>query len=394
MRAVRNTEDGIRVLDLPAPEPTGDEVVVKVAASGICGSDLHLVEWGPLPVTLGHEIGGWLDDGTPVAIEPVRYRCGECDSCQTGDTHLCRSAQTVGIGMDGGMADAVAVTPDCIVPLPEGLSVHDASLVEPVACAVRAMHRAGVESGQRVAVIGGGTLGIAAVAAAANLGCDVGVAARHPHQVAAAEAVGGHPIDGHYDVVVEAAGTGSALSEAVGLARVRGTVALLGTYWGEITAKAMPIGLKELDVVGCLAYGEHGGHREVEDAATLLAAVPELAAALITHRFPLDDAAEAFRVASDRSAGAIKVTLEPSVSTPGDQSTPRIRRASVAPMRAACALACSAVGPVHPWSTASANSAYQRSKCSGRSGSSSFSAWCGPRIMPSYPGWFSRTRHQ
>jgi threonine dehydrogenase-like Zn-dependent dehydrogenase len=316
MRGVRNTEDGVRVLDLPEPEPTGDEVVVRVAAAGICGSDLHLLEWGPMPVTLGHEIGGWLTDGTPVAVEPVLHRCGECESCRTGDTHLCRSAQTVGIGVDGGMADHVVVTPDCLVPLPDGLPVGDASLVEPVACGVRAVHRARVEPGQRVAVVGGGTLGIAAVAAAAHAGCEVGIAARHPHQLAAAEAVGGRPVEGHYDVVIEAAGTGSAFSEAVRLARVRGTVALLGTYWGDITVTAMPIGLKELDVVGCLAYGRHGGQREVDDAAALLAAVPELAPALITHRFPLEDAAEAFRVAADRSAGAIKVTLEPSTAAP------------------------------------------------------------------------------
>jgi threonine dehydrogenase-like Zn-dependent dehydrogenase len=311
MRGVRNTEDGIRVLDLPAPEPTGAEVRVRVAAAGICGSDLHLLSWGPMPVTLGHEIAGWLEDGTPVAIEPVAHRCGTCDSCVSGDTHLCREAQTVGIGVDGGMADEVIVSPDCLLPLPDGLAVADASLVEPVACAVRAVHRARVEAGQRVAVIGGGTLGIAAVAAAANLGCEVGIAARHPHQLAAAEAVGGRPVEGHYDVVIEAAGTSSAFNEAISLARVRGTIALLGTYWDEVALKATSIGLKELDLVGCLAYGRHDGHREVETAASLLAAVPELAPTLITHRFGLDDAAEAFRVAADRGAGAIKVTLEP-----------------------------------------------------------------------------------
>ena len=310
MRGVRNTEDGIRVLDLPAPEPTGDHVRVRVAAAGICGSDLHLLDWGPMPVTLGHEIAGVLDDGTPVAIEPV-HRCGTCESCTRGDTHLCRTAQTIGIGVDGGMADEVVVPPECVVPLPDGLSVADAGLVEPVACAVRSLHRARVESGQRVAVVGGGTLGIASVAAAVHLGCEVGVAARHPHQIAAAEAVGGRPVEGHYDVVIEAAGTSSAFNQAIELTRVRGTIALLGTYWEQLALKATPIGLKELDVVGCLAYGHHGGRREVDTAAALLAAVPELAPALITHRFPLDDAPEAFRVASDRSAGAIKVTLEP-----------------------------------------------------------------------------------
>ncbi len=310
MRAVRSTEDGIRVLDVPAPESSDEQVRVKVAASGICGSDLHLVEWGPMPVTLGHEFAGWLDDGTAVAVEPA-VRCGRCERCRAGWTQLCSEGMTIGIGLDGGMADEVVVPPQCVVPLPDGLSVHDASLVEPVACAVHAMERAKVEAGMRVAVVGGGTLGIAAVAAATHLGAEAGIVARHPHQQAAAEAVGGRPAEGRYDVVVEAAGTPSAFTEAMERARVRATVAILGTYWEQLSVAAMPLSMKELTVVGAYAYGHHAGHREVEDAAALLAAVPELAPALITHRFPLDDAAEAFRVAADRSAGAIKVTLEP-----------------------------------------------------------------------------------
>jgi threonine dehydrogenase-like Zn-dependent dehydrogenase len=310
MRGVRNTEDGIRVLDLPVPEVVGDEVRVRVAACGICGSDVHLLGWGPRPVTFGHEIAGWLDDGTPVAIEPVR-RCGECERCLAGNTHLCRNGQSIGTAIDGGMADELVVPPECVVPLPDSVSVHDAGLVEPVACAIHALNRAGVEAGQRVGVIGGGTLGVAAVAAAVHRGCEVGTAARHPHQIAAVEALGGRPAEGRYDVVIEAAGTSSAFAQAAKLARVRGTIAILGTYWDELAVAAMPLSLKELDVVACFAYGHHGGEREVEDAAALLAAVPDLAPTLITHRFPLDDAPEAFRVAADRRAGAIKVTLEP-----------------------------------------------------------------------------------
>lgn len=310
MRAVRNTEDGIRVVDVAAPEPSDGQVRVRVAASGICGSDLHLVEWGPMPVTLGHEFAGWLDDGTAVAVEPA-VRCGTCDRCRAGWTQLCSQGMTIGIGLDGGMADEVVVPADCVVPLPGDLSVHDASLVEPVACAVHAMERGRVEDGMRVAVVGGGTLGVAAVAAATRLGAEVGVVARHPHQQAAAEAVGGRPAEGRYDVVVEAAGTPSAFAQAMELATVRGTIAVLGTYWEQVAIGAMPLSMKELTVVGAYAYGHHAGRREVEDAADLLAAVPELATAIITHRFPLDDAAEAFRVGADRSAGAIKVTLEP-----------------------------------------------------------------------------------
>jgi len=310
MRGVRITEDGVRVLDVAEPEPGDGDVVVEVAASGICGSDVHLLAWGPMPVTLGHEVAGRLADGTAVAVEPVRH-CGTCDRCTAGDTHLCRSALTIGIAVDGGMADRVVVGPECLVPLPEGLALADAGLVEPVACAVHALARARVEPGMRVGVIGGGTLGIAAVAAAVDAGCEVGALTRHPHQAAAVEAVGGRPAEGRYDVVIEAAGTSSAFARALDLARTRGTVAVLGTYWDELAVNAIALSTKELDVVGCLAYGHHGGRREVEVAADLLARHPELAGVVVTHRFGLDDAAEAFRVATDRSAGAIKVVLEP-----------------------------------------------------------------------------------
>jgi threonine dehydrogenase-like Zn-dependent dehydrogenase len=312
VRGVRHTARGIEVLDVPDPEgdPDGNEVLVEVAAAGICGSDLHLLGFGPLPVTLGHEIGGWLEDGTPVAMEPNR-RCGECDRCVRGDTQLCRNGLLGGVAIDGGMADYVLVTEEQVVPLPDGVAVGDASLVEPVACSVHALRRVGIEPGMRVAVVGAAALGLGAVAAAVDAGCEVGVAARHPHQLAAAESLGAVPIEGRYDVVVDAAGTASAVEQAVALARPGSSIALLGTHWDGLQAPGLPLSTKELSLVSAFAYGRHARGRDSDDAAALLAAVPELAPAMITHRFPLDDAAEAFRVAADRAAGAIKVVLEP-----------------------------------------------------------------------------------
>ncbi len=308
MRGVRHTERGIEVLDVADPE--GDGVVVKVAAAGICGSDLHLLRFGPMPVTLGHEIAGWLEDGTPVAMEPNR-RCGTCDRCLRGDTQLCRNGQLGGVAVDGGMADYVLVAEEQIVPLPDRLGIADASLVEPVACSVHALRRAGIDPNMRVAVIGAAALGLGAIAGAVQAGCEVGVAARHPHQQAAAESLGAVPVEGRYDLVVDAAGTSSAIEQAVALARPGTSIALLGTHWDGLQAPGLPLSTKELSLVSAFAYGRHAGGRDVDDAAALLAAVPELAPAMVTHRFPLDDAAEAFRVAADRSAGAIKVVLEP-----------------------------------------------------------------------------------
>src|ERR1700710_1358933 len=86
MRAVRNTADGIAVERVP--EPTSDGVLVQVVSSGICGSDLKMLGWGAMPFTLGHEIGGLLEDGTPVTVWPL-VPCESCDRCLAGEPQQC-----------------------------------------------------------------------------------------------------------------------------------------------------------------------------------------------------------------------------------------------------------------------------------------------------------------
>jgi threonine dehydrogenase-like Zn-dependent dehydrogenase len=311
VRGVRVTADGVRVLDVP--EPAGDGPLVQVVSSGVCGSDLHLVELGPLPATLGHEFAGRLDDGTPVAIDPSRP-CGTCDQCRTGAPHRCRtgSSRALGIGADGGLADRVVVPDAALVPLPPGLDVADACLVEPLAVAVHGMRLANVTPATRVAVVGGGTIGLAGVAAAVGLGADTALAARHPHQRAAGERLGAAVVDaGEYDVVVEAAGTEPALAQAAELCRPGGLVLFLSTHWGPVPIPGFPALMKELAFRWSYTYGTHPGGRDVDDAAALLARTPTIASTLVTHRFPLDEAPRAFAVAADRAAGAIKVVLEP-----------------------------------------------------------------------------------
>jgi threonine dehydrogenase-like Zn-dependent dehydrogenase len=312
VRAVRNTAAGVVVTDVPAP--TGAGTRVRVAASGICGSDLHLVAAGPLPCTLGHEFAGYLDDGTPVAVDPSSP-CGTCDQCRAGAAHRCRTGarRALGVAVDGGMADAVVVDPSALVPLPRGLRVADACLVEPLAVAGRGMRLAAAPPGASVAVVGGGTIGLAAVAAARAAGHDVHLVARHPHQLAAGEALGATVAGdgGEHDVVVEAVGTEAALVDAVARCRPGGLVLFLSTQWAPVNLPGIPALMKELTFRWSYTYGAHAGRRDLDDAAELLAAQPALASTLITHRFPLDDAAHAFRVAADRRSGSIKVVLEP-----------------------------------------------------------------------------------
>jgi 2-desacetyl-2-hydroxyethyl bacteriochlorophyllide A dehydrogenase len=315
VKAVKHTDAGITVVDVdePADDPAGDGVLVHVRSSSICGSDLHLLAYGPQPFVLGHEFAGVLDDGTPVAVDPGN-QCGVCALCAGGLRHLCADNPILGVGLDGGFAERVRVRPDALVPLPAGVPVEHACLVEPLGVAIHGMAVAGIEGGERVAVVGAGSIGLAAVAAAAVNRCDVALEARHDAQRTAGERLGARgPADGEYDVVFEAAGSQSAIDRALELVRHGGTVVFLSTFWEPVTLPALPAMMKEATLRWAFTYAQHGGGRDLDTAAALLARRPEIAEALITHRLPLDAAPEAFRLAEQRAAGAIKVVLEPAL---------------------------------------------------------------------------------
>jgi len=312
MKAVRCCDKKVHVVDVP--EPSGEGVLVEVRSAGICGSDLHMLEHGfPIPGTLGHEVAGILRDGRAVALEPVAP-CGHCDMCLGGDYFSCRrgAGMLYGVGLDGGMADRILVPERCIVPLPDNVRAEDACLVEPLAVAVHGIDMLDLTPGSRVAVIGAGAVGLAATAVLTSRLVDVQVAARHPAQQEAAQRVGASlEPEGEFDVVVECAGNSAALAEAARLCRPGGIVLLLATYWEDVSLPAADVCLKSLKLYASFLYGRRGLVRDVEAAAYLLSYRPELADILITHRLPLDAAPEAFAVAADRRAGAIKVVLEP-----------------------------------------------------------------------------------
>lgn len=288
--------------------------MVDVRSAGICGSDLHMIEHGfPIPGTLGHEVAGTLRDGRAVALEPLAP-CGHCDMCLRGDYFSCRrgAGMLYGVSLDGGMADRILVPERCIVPLPNNVRVEDACLIEPLAVAVHGIDTLDLTPASRVAVVGAGAVGLAATAVLTSRLKDVHVAARHPAQQDAVQRLGAmlEP-EGEFDVVVECAGNSAALAEAARLCRPGGVVLLLATYWEEVSLPAADVCLKSLRIYASFLYGRRGLVRDVEAAAYLLAHRPELADILITHRLPLDAATEAFAVAADRRAGAIKVVLEP-----------------------------------------------------------------------------------
>ncbi|HVU72714.1 MAG TPA: alcohol dehydrogenase catalytic domain-containing protein [Mycobacteriales bacterium] len=311
MKAVKAGGGAVTVVDLD--EPPGDGELLTMRSMSICASDLMYVRLG-LDRIIGHELAGVRADGTAVVVEAI-YGCGACEQCAAGAINLCptHGTRALGVGGDGGMAEQFRAPAQSLVDVPAGIAVEDASLVEPASVAWHAVRLGGPTAGKRVAVVGGGALGLLAVAAARTLGADVvALEARHPHQKEAGEKLGARiGTDGTYDVVIEAAGTAESLARCVELVAPSGTVSGLGVHMGPVEVPWMQLFQREGRLVPSLGYRTDEDGREMVNAAQMLADDPTIAAALITHRYPLEDAVEAFRVASDRASGAIRVVLQP-----------------------------------------------------------------------------------
>jgi 2-desacetyl-2-hydroxyethyl bacteriochlorophyllide A dehydrogenase len=180
MRAVVIDAPGsIRVDSVPDPTPRPDEVLVRVSACGICGTDLHIIDGdSPLaryPLIPGHEFAGEvvalgsdiaqrngganITVGSRVAIEPNLY-CGYCEFCRTGHENLCLNYAAIGVTTGGAIAQYVAVPVAKAYMLPDTISLREAALIEPVSCAVHGMHSLNPMSGDTFLIVGAGTMGL------------------------------------------------------------------------------------------------------------------------------------------------------------------------------------------------------------------------------------------
>ena len=316
MKAVRSTGDlatKVTVDDLDEPPGAGE--VIDVRSASICSSDLLYIGYG-LRRILGHEVAGVRADGTPVVVEAM-FGCGNCSECGQGRYNLCptHTERALGVSIDGGMAEQYRAPTERLIELPPGLDPRNASIVEPAAVAWHAARLGGTDDTTRVAVVGAGGLGLLTAASARQHGAaEVDVEARHAHQRTAAERLGaGNRTDGRYEVVIEAGGTEESLARCAELVAPGGVVVVVGVHM----TPTLPIPWhtlfkREARLIPSLGYCAHpDGHTEMDDAAGMLAADPDIIDTIITHRFPLEDAAEAFRVAADKSAQAIRVILEP-----------------------------------------------------------------------------------
>jgi len=335
--AVWNDKGGLDVVDRPIPEPRPGWVRLRVAAVGICGTDLHFYRGAfPSPAGLlpGHEIGGVIDAlgegvklplGAAVAIEPQAY-CGECYQCRTGNHNRCAKKVLLGVTGRGGCAEFATIPAYGIYPLPDGVPATAGALVEPLAVCVRGIHRGHVGPGQRVVILGAGTIGLMSIITARAAGAsEILVTARHAHQQNAARTLGAHAVfdtvealasslgDATVDCVIETVGGRAAtLTDAVRLIRPGGTVLMLGVFDGASSIPALDCSTKEVTLVGSNCYARNGSQTDFSVAIDLLRANLAPLSALVTHRFALDQINQAFQTAADKSSRSIKVHLVPS----------------------------------------------------------------------------------
>jgi 2-desacetyl-2-hydroxyethyl bacteriochlorophyllide A dehydrogenase len=318
------------LVELPAPAPAAGEVVVRVAAAGVCGSDVELFDglrppaYVRYPVVPGHEWAGTVAavgrDVSGVAVndrvvaEGIRW-CGACERCREGATNLCEAGYAeTGFTHPGAFADAVVVPARLVHRLPADADLEQAALLEPAACAAHGILAAAPAAGARVALIGGGTLGLLA-ALLLRLHSPRALTVIEPRadrralalELGATDALEAAPGTGlGADLVVETAGTGTTVGQALASARRGGTVVLLGiSGGGPVPFDPDVFSLGNLRVLGGFGAPSSAWQHVV---ALFAAGALELRP-LISHRLGLDAYERALRLVGAPDAG--KVLLVP-----------------------------------------------------------------------------------
>jgi L-iditol 2-dehydrogenase len=252
MQAAQLIEIGI--MDVGAisdPVPARGEVVVQIAAAGVCGTDRHILKGefpSRPPVVLGHEFAGTVvalgegvtshNVGDLVACDP-NIACGTCPSCHLGRINLCERLEAVGIHRDGGFAEFSTIPAHRALPLPAGLGLREAALSEPLACCIHALDIAAPRPGERAIIIGGGVIGLLCLQLARLAGAETMLITRSPDRRRIAEGmVAGITVatpgearaawPRGADLVLECAGVASTVAEAPRLAARGGRVVVVG----------------------------------------------------------------------------------------------------------------------------------------------------------------------
>ena len=248
------------MVDLDEPEPGESEVVVEVSVAGICGSDVHAVRDGGLlrvpPIVMGHEFSG-IVDGRRVAVNPM-ISCGVCDGCGRGQPHLCRDRRIVGIQRPGGLAARVAVPVSCLVDLPEHVSLETGAMIEPLAVAHHAVSLCKPAPGDRVGILGSGTIGLLVAYLCTASSDDVSIADPDPYRLSFAEPIGvaavGDRLQGEFDIVFDAVGSSTTHRLSLEHLRPGGTTVWVGNESPDPGFDAQMLVRIEQTIIGSAAY--------------------------------------------------------------------------------------------------------------------------------------------
>ncbi|HEY4069057.1 MAG TPA: alcohol dehydrogenase catalytic domain-containing protein [Burkholderiaceae bacterium] len=267
----------MRLLEVPVPALADGEVLMRVAAVGVCGSDMALIRDGvpaiPPPLILGHEFGGFLANGEFAVVNPM-LSCGACARCRDGRTHLCASRKVLGFRRAGAYAEQVAVPSRNLVPAP-GLASRQAALVEPIANGVHAFNRVGRPS-ERVAIIGAGSIGMCLLHVLLSRGVrDITVVdpvrERLDHALAGGALEVATKLGGDFEAVFDAAGTEGTRADAIACTVPGGSVALIGLHDDRLAASAAALVVGDRTLAGCFAYTQAEFVEAVGLAATIAA---------------------------------------------------------------------------------------------------------------------------
>lgn len=332
MRAAVLHRPGQIVLeDRPVPEPAADEVLIRVASVGVCGSDVHYFREGRIgdfvvnkPLVLGHEAAGTIVDagrdvpreriGERVAIEPQRP-CRVCAQCSAGRYNLCPQMTFYATPpVDGAFCEYVTIQAPFAHPVPDSVSDDAAALLEPLSVGIWASRKAGVDPGSRVLIAGAGPIGLVTAQAARAFGAAEVIVSEPDHDrranavrfgaTSAIDPAHGLPPSLGADAFIECSGAQAALAAGIAAVRPAGTAVLVGMGADEITVPLPLIQQRELTLTGTFRY-----------AGTWPAAI-HLAASgqadldgLVSARFGLEQTADA--LAAGKAPGFLKAMVTP-----------------------------------------------------------------------------------
>jgi len=338
MKSVRLHGTGdLRIHKEPVPVAGEGEKLIRVKSVGVCGSDLHWFSEGEIgdaklehPLVLGHEFAGETVDGQRVAIDPA-IPCGRCEFCEHGHPNLCSSLIFAGHGKhDGALREWMTWNEKCLFPIPDSFSFADGAMLEPLGVAIHSVDLGKLKAGMTVGVFGCGPIGLLIIQMAKLSGAAQIIATdKFVHRVEAAKAFGAShaflaedsrelaepalsivetiraATNGRgVDVAFEAAGTQDAVDTSVAAATPGGKVVLAGIPDDDKTSFTASSARRKGLTIKLVRRMKHTYPRAIELVSKRLVDVRSL----VTHRFPLEQAREAFRVAERREG--LKVIID------------------------------------------------------------------------------------